>query len=655
MRKISAIFICTTLINQATAADWPAAIYTPVSQFDDSAGSLCSAYESDVRSEFFAHHPQAPHTQRQYAWPLVFNDETSHEKKTINEMLKSYKANRGTRFAGDIDGDGEEEEIFVQSNLSSRVQGNRFYLTLTKLTANDVAALRKEWEQIFAEERNALPERKRRIYKPFRDSKGRAYRAVKRYGVSTGQKDITMQFDTPPQTLPADTLNQEIAKAAFVYREPFRLVDYNNRLYADTLIERRWLPRRREILSTESFRVLISFNSEMQPKAECIVSSTPDRRELTPVILDAPELSSAIKKVEAIEGKEGRCYGGTLNPWFRHRRERELIFLDIQTRPWRLWNEDRFTKPAYFQTSERTRSQSVWLEAWRMLGAWNAQRFTELQDKRASFESALADYYEDVFAVPNDLAAKWAQNAFDATIASATLGATYDYKKYATILERIQQGAALTEDFIVISEQTIPHAYWRRPEFQQKVLDQALRLAAAAKASILVLEDLLTQGAAIDSGNESALMHASVQPKLVTFLLERGADPNRTNIFGKTSLMMAAHLDAVKSAKILIRHGADINAATFPAHTFMPEGSEQNPFGPTCGYDINYGNRTAIMYAAENGSLALIETLLNAGANAAAVDSKQRGALDYLSRNEKLNKSDRKMAKRKLTAAGAQK
>lgn len=82
-------------------------------------------------------------------------------------------------------------------------------------------------------------------------------------------------------------------------------------------------------------------------------------------------------------------------------------------------------------------------------------------------------------------------------------------------------------------------------------------------------------------------------------LMELGANPNVRNSFGHSALMEAArgcHLDVVK---LLVAHGADVNAR-----------------------DIKrLGGYTPLMYAAAHGCVGMCEYLLSHGANIDATDS----------------------------------
>jgi len=90
---------------------------------------------------------------------------------------------------------------------------------------------------------------------------------------------------------------------------------------------------------------------------------------------------------------------------------------------------------------------------------------------------------------------------------------------------------------------------------------------------------------------------------------------NGRNHFGKTALMAAAQANRLDSVRFLLDHGARVNLDTWQTAKLR-----------TLAHD----SRTALMYAAGNGSAALIDLLLAAGADRFQTDSTGRRALDYL-------------------------
>lgn len=131
------------------------------------------------------------------------------------------------------------------------------------------------------------------------------------------------------------------------------------------------------------------------------------------------------------------------------------------------------------------------------------------------------------------------------------------------------------------------------------------------------------------------LIHVAVaDPAALAAMLDRGYSVATTNGFGKTPLMVAAQVNELQSAQILVARGAAVNATT---HGMLTEDA-----------------RTALMYAAANGSLPMIQLLLNAGADPHQTDTKGKRAIDYLEgsgptpQNPVLSPADRATAARLL-------
>jgi len=127
-------------------------------------------------------------------------------------------------------------------------------------------------------------------------------------------------------------------------------------------------------------------------------------------------------------------------------------------------------------------------------------------------------------------------------------------------------------------------------------------------------------------------------PRALAVLLEQAGAADTRNAFGKTPLMIAAQVDSVESARLLLERGASVNATTW-----MQE-------GPGLAHD----GRTPLMYAAASGSLTMIKLLLERGADPHQADTKGRRAIHYLlgfgpvPANSRLNPDERAEAARLL-------
>jgi hypothetical protein len=112
-------------------------------------------------------------------------------------------------------------------------------------------------------------------------------------------------------------------------------------------------------------------------------------------------------------------------------------------------------------------------------------------------------------------------------------------------------------------------------------------------------------------------------------LLDLGLDPNELGASGRTPLMLAARLDLVEAADMLLAQGAALDTGAGDA--IAQTDSTGDPLcmsGDAASGDVP--GRTALSYAAELGSPAMVRLLLDRGADPARPDSVVRRPVDYL-------------------------
>lgn len=123
---------------------------------------------------------------------------------------------------------------------------------------------------------------------------------------------------------------------------------------------------------------------------------------------------------------------------------------------------------------------------------------------------------------------------------------------------------------------------------------------------------------AVFGEGETVLMTAARAgaPAAVQALLDAGGDPNATEQWhGQTALMWAAIEGHADVAEVLIAHGADIDQASM-AHDWPEVGFGAGAAPKT----LDVGGLTALQFAARDGSLAVAELLLDAGADPNATE-----------------------------------
>jgi hypothetical protein len=129
--------------------------------------------------------------------------------------------------------------------------------------------------------------------------------------------------------------------------------------------------------------------------------------------------------------------------------------------------------------------------------------------------------------------------------------------------------------------------------------------------------------------DEPLVSDALEHPEALRTLLELGLDPNEVGASGRTPLMVAARLDLVEAAGILLANGAvpDIRAKDAVAQT----DSTGDPLCMTGDKAVgDTPGRTAFSYAAELGSPEMVRLLLDRGADPASPDSAGRRPANYV-------------------------
>ena len=215
-----------------------------------------------------------------------------------------------------------------------------------------------------------------------------------------------------------------------------------------------------------------------------------------------------------------------------------------------------------------------------------------------------------------------------------------EYEAYAALNEQLRRGVAEVAKFFVHENG------WSR-EVAERVAADSLsagvntglsigdagegpsalevrtRLAILEHRPLAEIRGITQSVADYDSGTDDGIASVAVEyPEALEDLLQRGANPNQANAFGKTPLMYAAQYDQVESARILLRHGANPNAQTI------------NP-SDDCNFTLNRFGVTPLHYAARYGSAEMIRLLVE---NGAATFAQSNGGIegpyprDWLSR-----------------------
>jgi len=180
-----------------------------------------------------------------------------------------------------------------------------------------------------------------------------------------------------------------------------------------------------------------------------------------------------------------------------------------------------------------------------------------------------------------------------------------------------------------------------------------------------IYELLMEKGISLKARNEDGetLLHLSVsfdEPELTEFFLKNGLDPNAKDNRGYTPLHECCHNNRPPiHARLLIQAGADVNSLNdrreTPLHLIASHGGEILRLLVEAGAKVNARDRvgrTALVYAASDGSPADVKLLLDAGADP-NLDSPLVSALPYRYRSKPGPSSDPLAKARLLIKYGA--
>lgn len=311
---------------------------------------------------------------------------------------------------------------------------------------------------------------------------------------------------------------------------------------------------------------------------------------------DAQPVRDFMATLRSIAGTtDGGC-GGTSHPNAGLALAQTTVEALAITMPWALPQQPYNTRAVV--DAELTR--------WSDLGLWNKRRVRAKTSQQAAAIDALARDYRGRFGLTASSARRQAVKTIDLVL-------------------RLR--------FVFPSSSRPPEPRSDRLTLQKMILDGTS--PGAIERFLLKGEHVFTPlpPSHCESPLEPLLFAALERPRVMRLLLRHGAVADERNGFGKTALMTAAQFDLLPAARLLLSHGADVNA-----RTSATRGNQ------------NFKERTALMYAAENAGVPMIRLLIGTGADVAAVDSAKRDVFDYLSRNGTMTAQEREQAAAYLNA-----
>ena len=225
-------------------------------------------------------------------------------------------------------------------------------------------------------------------------------------------------------------------------------------------------------------------------------------------------------------------------------------------------------RPYTGEISDGTETGHGLISLWGKTGIAEQEIIKEYEKQHAITVEVLAEFYQQQFGLDDRDANTIAQNGISRAVSS---GFSFAYN----------------------------YAPFSNPQ------EEPLRAAILNNEPIGEIRKFQLPAGTINANNkwrDSILNVAVGYPQALEYLLSLGGDPNQTNAFGKTPLMYAAQHNALESAEILVRAGADPNAATT-----IPS--------DRCNYTLSTTSMTPLHYAVRYASYELIDFLVLSGAN----------------------------------------
>lgn len=282
-----------------------------------------------------------------------------------------------------------------------------------------------------------------------------------------------------------------------------------------------------------------------------------------------------------------------------------------------------------------------YLKFWSYFGLWNMKKYNKIKKQQKLTTQEITKYYQKKFELNQKKATEMSKIAIDHYLAKYLPIRKNIWSKYyndplfTAILEK------KTDLFPLIAEY----------KANSKKTEDKIALITFLNAAIIQNYDLkeistIIENIRIDNLNNkgnfgyiSAPLFVAINNlKILKFLLKDWFfNPNQRNSFGKTPIFRAVQENNLKAAEILLKYGAHIDLNTY---VFA---SKKASYIALSTYQ-----RTALIYAAWQGDLAMIEFLIKNGANIKQKDSNGKYAIDYLKKNRKMPLSDKIKARELL-------
>lgn len=173
------------------------------------------------------------------------------------------------------------------------------------------------------------------------------------------------------------------------------------------------------------------------------------------------------------------------------------------------------------------------------------------------------------------------------------------------------------------AEDSIAYLNEISPNYYQ--LDFLLKLALLDKKDMKIIEFLAKNNTNINSGYESAIFYALDYYEALEYLLEHNANVNYLNAFGKSAIFYAVEISDIKTIKLLIKYGANLNLQQIESEEELKTNLPY--YISFCSYI--HPSKTLVIHAASLADLKTLKLLIENNADYKVSDNFGLNALDY--------------------------
>jgi uncharacterized protein len=249
-----------------------------------------------------------------------------------------------------------------------------------------------------------------------------------------------------------------------------------------------------------------------------------------------------------------------------------------------------------------------YFERWSYEGIYNHELHRVYLEELQAATEQLARHYEATFRYPAPRARQLARTATGFFLGRA---AGSFPEKSAAGTKRMLQTARMVE----ASLETLKA---RLPGMSAGEVQTALNIALLKQRPAAHISLLVERAGQLNRGDEPPLFFALRNASNVRFLLDRGADVNYPNRFGKTALYYAIGFNDRRMVELLLDRGAAVN------HKYANPEKDDG----MCIHRVTSG-RTPLMHAAQHADVAMLGLLLERGASLKELDEAGDNATAY--------------------------